>query len=161
MAPADKIHTDDPAGTVAYRRTWVGIPVWLWVAQPSPTTWGPYSKTATLGGVTVTATASVTDVTWSTGDGQTVNCGLGTAFNEAAMANQLATDSPTCGFRFQHTSTSQAGGAFTVTATTHWSVEWTGGGQNGQIAEPNAQSSTAVHVGELQSVNTNVEADSY
>lgn len=156
MAPADKVHTDDPVGTGAYRRTWVGIPVWLWVASPTPTTWGPYSKSASLGGVTVTATAAVTGVTWSGGDGQTVNCGAGTAFNEAAMQTQLATDSPTCGFRFQHTSSSQPGGVNTVTATSHWVVQWTGGGTNGTIAEPDVSSAAQVRVGQLQSVNTNL-----
>lgn len=156
MAPADKVHTDDPVGTVAYRRTWVGIPVWLWVGSPSPTSWGPYSKTATLGGVTVTATAVVSGVTWSSGDGQTVNCGAGTAFNENAMRNELATDSPTCGFRFQHTSASQPGGLDTVTATSHWVVNWAGAGTNGTIAEPDLTTSAQVRVGELQSVNTNL-----
>lgn len=151
MAPDDKTHTDDPAGTAPYRRTWVGIPVWLWVQTPQPLTFGPYSKTATLGGVTVTATAAVSSITWSSGDGQSVTCGAGTAFHEAAAQDQLATDSPTCGFRYQKTSGS---GTFTVAATSHWVVRWTGGGTNGTIAVPTTQSATKVHVGELQSVNT-------
>lgn len=158
MAPANKTHTDDPAGTAAYRRTWVGIPVWLWVENPQPLTYGPYSKTATLGGVTVTATATVSGVTWSSGDGQTVNCGAGTAFNEAAMGNQVATDSPTCGFRYTHTS---KGGTFPVTATSHWTVNWTGGGTDGTIAVRDTQSATTVHVGELQSVNTVPDGGTY
>lgn len=158
MAPAEKTHSDDPAGTAAYRRTWVGIPVWLWVDDKQPLTWGPYSKTATLGGVTVTATANVTGVTWNSGDGQNVNCGAGTAFNAAAMGNQVATDSPSCGFRYTHTS---KGGTFTVTATSHWEVQWTGGGTDGTIAAPNAQSQTTVKVGELQSVNTVPDGGTY
>lgn len=158
MAPAEKVHTDDPVGTAAYRRTWVGIPVWLWVNQPTPATWGPMGKTATLGGVTVTATASVQTLTWSSGDGQTVNCGLGTPFDQAAMGDQLAVDSPNCGFRYQDTSGS---GTFTVTATTAWVVQWSGGGQSGTIAMPTTSSSTQVHVGELQSVNTIQSGDTY
>lgn len=158
MAPASKTHADDPAGTAPYRRTWVGIPVWLWVENPQPLTYGPYSKTATLGGVTVTATASVSGVTWSSGDGQTVNCGAGTAFNQAAMGNQVATDSPTCGFRYTHTS---KGGTFQVNATSHWTVNWTGGGTNGTIAVRDTQSSTTVRVGELQSVNTVPDGGTY
>lgn len=157
MAPADKVHSDDPAGTAPYRRTWVGIPVWLWVDNPQPLDYGPYSKTATLGGVTVTATASVNSITWTSGDGQTVNCGAGTAFNLAAMQNQAAQDSPTCGFRFQKTSNA---GDFTVTATSHWTVQWTGGGTNGTIAVRDTSSSAPVHVGELQSVNTAGAANS-
>ncbi len=40
MAPELKVHSDDPAGTAPYRRTWVGIPVWLWVNNPTPSSWG-------------------------------------------------------------------------------------------------------------------------
>ena len=152
MAPADKVHSDDPVGTAAYRRTWVGIPVWLWVGDPNASTWGPQSVTATYGGVTVTATATAGAVTWSSGDGQTVTCGTGTAFDEAYWANKPAVDSPTCGWRYQHI------GNYTVTASTVWTVKWVGGGQNGQIAMPTTTSSTPVKVGQLESVNTPVTA---
>ncbi|WP_308465216.1 hypothetical protein [Rathayibacter soli] len=156
MAPAQKVHSDDPVGTVPYRRTWVGIPVWLWVDNPQPLSFGPYTQTATLGGVTVTATAQVASVTWSSGDGQAVTCGVGTVFNLDAMRDQLAVDSPTCGYRYQNTS---GGGQFTATATSHWSVHWTGGGTDGMIAVRDTSSTTLVRVGELQSVNTDL-ADS-
>lgn len=156
MAPEDKTHTDDPVGTAAYRRTWVGIPVWLWVENPQPLTFGPYSKSATLGGVTVTATAQVQSVTWSSGDGQSVTCGVGTRFNETAMQDELATDSPTCGFRYQKTSGT---GRFTVTATSNWVVRWTGGGTDGTIAVPTVRSATQIRVGQLESVNTVAASD--
>jgi hypothetical protein len=150
MAPEQKVHTDDPARTAPYRRTWVGIPVWLWVNQPTESTWGPMEKTATLGGVTITATAVVQSLTWDSGDGQNVTCGAGTPFNAAAAANQAAVDSPSCGLRYQHTSKN---GTFTVTATTNWVVQWTGAGESGKIQMPTTTSSTTVRVGELQSVN--------
>jgi hypothetical protein len=156
MAPADKVHADDPAGAAAYRRTWVGIPVWLWVNNPQPLNFGPYTQTATLGGVTVTATAAVSSVSWSSGDGQAVTCGAGTVFNLNTMRDQLAVDSPTCGYRYQKTSGS---GDFTVTATSHWGVHWTGGGTDGTVAARDTSTTTRVHVGELQSVNTDL-ADS-
>jgi hypothetical protein len=158
MAPQDKTHTDDPVGTAPYRRTWVGIPVWLWVADPQPLTFGPYSRSATLGGVTVTATAQVHSVTWSSGDGQTIDCGTGSVFDEMAMQDELATDSPTCGFRYQKTS---GNGTFTVTATSNWVVRWTGGGTGGTIAVPTVRSATQIHVGQLESVNTVTTADGF
>lgn len=151
MAPESKTHSDDPAGTAAYRRTWVGIPVWLWANDPAPLNYGPYTETGTFGGTTVTATAKVSSVTWTSGDGQSVTCATGTPFNLAAMKDQLAQDSPTCGFRFKKTSGADQ---FTVTATSHWTVTWTGGGANGEIAVRDTPSSTTVRVGELQSVNT-------
>lgn len=156
MAPARKVHADDPAGTGPYRRTWVGIPVWLWVADPTPLTYGPYQQTATLGGVTVTARATVAQIDWSTGDGQHVTCGAGTAFDPAAWAGRAAAQSPTCGLEFQHTSTAQPGGAWTVSAVSHWTVAWTGDGQNGTIDLTNLTANTPVTVGELQSVNVPV-----
>lgn len=78
--------------------------VWLWVENPQPLSFGPYTQTATLGGVTVTATAQVASATRSSGDGQVVTCGAGTAFDLNAMRDQLAVDSPSCGFRYQTTS---------------------------------------------------------
>lgn len=158
MAPEQKVHTDDPAGTAPYRRTWVGIPVWLWVDQPGESTWGPISRSATYGGVTVTGTARVQSLTWSSGDGQTISCGAGTPFDAAAMANQAAVDSPTCGFRYQRQSN---GGTFTLSATSTWAVEWTGGGQSGRIAMPTTSTSTTVRVGELQSVNVSQDGDTF
>ncbi|PQZ48515.1 hypothetical protein CQ040_20240 [Microbacterium sp. MYb54] len=145
------------AGTAPYRRTWLGIPVWLWVDNPTEATWGPISRTATYGGVTVTGTASVQSLAYTSGDGQTIGCASGgTPFDAVAMANQAAVDSPTCGFRYQH----QSDGG-TVTATSTWSVEWTGGGDSGRIQLPSTSSSTQVWVGELQSVNVTTDSDTF
>lgn len=159
MAPASKVHDDDPPGTQPYRRTWVGIPVWLWVANPTPLTYGPYAQTATLGGVTVTARATVTQVVWTSGAGDDVTCGAGTPFDPSAWADQAAEDSPTCGLRFQRTSTEEPDGGWSVTATSHWTVSWTGGGQTGTIQLTNLTATTPVRVGELQSVNLPITAD--
>ncbi|EYT57084.1 hypothetical protein [Microbacterium sp. UCD-TDU] len=158
MAPSEKVHSDDPAGTAPYRRTWVGIPVWLWVDQPTESTWGPISRTATYGGVTVSGTASVQSLTWSSGDGQSVSCGAGMYFDLGYWANRAVVDSPTCGFRYQHQSD---GGTFTLSATSTWAVEWTGGGQSGRIAMPTTSTSTTVRVGELQSVNVSQDGDTF
>ena len=159
MAPARKTHHDDPPGTQPYRRTWVGVPVWLWVANPKPLTYGPYTQTATLGGVTVTARATVTQVDWTSGDGNHATCAAGTPFDSSTWADQAAADSPTCGFRFQRTSAEQPDGVWNVTATSHWTVSWVGGGQTGTIQLTNLTATTPVQVGELQSVNLPVTAD--
>ncbi|MEU0162311.1 ATP/GTP-binding protein [Streptomyces sp. NPDC006261] len=42
----------------------VGMPMWMWT-DPSPTTSGPISASATAGGVTVTATAKVSTARWA------------------------------------------------------------------------------------------------
>jgi hypothetical protein len=105
-------------------RSVVGLPTWLWVADPGETTWGPITRSATAGPVTVTATAQVTNVTYDMGDGTTVRCTTpGTPWTPAAGAS----DSPDCGHRYT------TAGDYTITATSHWQVQWHGGGQSGTI----------------------------
>lgn len=152
MAPAEKVHSDDPAGTAPYRRTWVGIPVWAWVDNPTTDQWGAQTVTDTIGGVTITLTAATTGLWWDTGDGQQIVCSTGgTAFDITYWANKPAQDSPDCGWRFTKT------GSYTVTAISAWSVEWIGGGESGQILMPSTSTTTTVQVGELQSVNVTPE----
>lgn len=68
----------------------VGMPMWMW-ADPSPTTFGPLSASATAGGVTVTATAKVTTVRWAMGDGTTVTChGPGTPYTPERRCRRTA-----------------------------------------------------------------------
>lgn len=143
-------HSDDPIGTAAYRRTWVGIPVWLWVGWHFGEHLGPLSRTATPG-VTVTATAGVRSLTWSSGDGQTINCGVGNALQRCSHGRSAG-----CRFtdlRIPLPATSGSG-TFTVSASTSWVVECTGGGESGNIAMPMTTSTAQVRVGELQFVNT-------
>jgi hypothetical protein len=121
----------------------------MWVSNPQPLTYGPYSQTATLGGVTITATAKVSSILWNMGDGHTVACGnAGTPFEVAYGA----VPSPTCGYKYSQTSNNQAGGRYTITATSQWTVTWSGGGQNGTIPLT-AQSTTSANIQQLEAVN--------
>ena len=118
----------------------VGLPVWLWVDDPSRTTWGP--ATISAGGVTLTA--EVESVKWSLGDGATISCGKGTVWEPGTGVKS----SPTCG----HTYTKQ--GTYTVTATTHWVARWSGYGQSGEIPF-DLTASRQLSVGEIQVLGTN------
>ncbi|MET8808669.1 hypothetical protein [Streptomyces sp. NPDC004546] len=62
----------DVASPRAAGRYVVGMPMWLWV-RPSPTTYGPNTASASLAGVTVTATAKVAQIDWQMGDGSSVS----------------------------------------------------------------------------------------
>lgn len=138
-----------PDPTIAGSKSYVGVPIWMWVRDPTPLTYGPYSQTATLGGVTITATAKVTSILWNMGDGKTVACGsAGTEFKVAYGA----VNSPTCGYRYSTTSENQPGGKYTVKATSQWAVTWTGGGQNGAVPLTSTSNSNVV-IKELQAVN--------
>lgn len=139
-----------PDPNTAGSKSYVGVPVWMWVNNPQPLTYGPYDRTATLGGVTITAEAKVTSILWNMGDGHTVACGNpGTAYTPT---RGLA-DSPTCGYKYAKTSKGQPGGRYTITATSQWAVTWTGGGDSGTIPITKTSTTTA-QIGELQSVNT-------
>lgn len=127
----------------------VGMPVWMWT-EIGPTTYGPNSASATAGGVTVTAKAKVSKIVWSMGDGTSVTCtGPGIVYR-ASFGKQ---ESPTCGHVYARTSGGEAGGRYTVTATSTWVIDWavTGAGGGGQLAETrDAQAQVAI--GELQAV---------
>ena len=132
-----------------HRRSYVGVPIWLWVDNPQPLTWGPYTETATLGGQTITATAQVTSVIWNMGDGASTVCGgTGTPYN-AGIGLQ---PSPTCGYRYATTSDRNANDRYTVTATSQWTVTWTSlAGPTGTI-NLTATSADQLEINELQTV---------
>ncbi|MGW0770762.1 ATP/GTP-binding protein [Streptomyces sp. NPDC002676] len=131
----------------------VGMPMWMWVNQ-GPTTYGPNSASASLTGVTVTATAEVSSISWDMGDGSSaVVCnGPGTKYN----ASMGKAPSPDCGHVYDQASTNETGGKFHGTATATWTVDWkiTAGGpaENGEFTQTR-QSVFTVDVREVQVLN--------
>ena len=119
--------------------TVVGMPVWLWVDEPSRTTWGP--ATITAGGMTLTA--QVRSVVWDMGDGTTLTCGKGTEWRRGTGREP----SPTCG----HTYVEQ--GSYTIVARSHWVARWSGYGQSGTIPVT-LSTSRGLDVGEIQVIGT-------
>ncbi|MFJ9359397.1 ATP/GTP-binding protein [Streptomyces mirabilis] len=139
----------DIASPAAAGKYIVGLPMWMWVNK-SQTAYGPNTASASAGGVTVTATATVSKIVWKMGDGSAATCnGPGTTY-KASYGRQ---ESPTCGHTYTSTSASEAGGKYTVTATSTWTVDWqvNGGGEAGQLTAIR-QSQEQVAIGELQVV---------
>jgi hypothetical protein len=102
----------------------VGMPTWMWVADPAQHTWGPITRTASSSGYSVTATAKVQRVVWAMGDGTTVVCTKrGTPYADS-FGNSA---SPDCGYTYTRQ------GTYTVRATSYWRVTWAGIGQSGTI----------------------------
>jgi hypothetical protein len=127
----------------------VNLPTWLWLDAQS---WAAQSATATVPGVSVTATAIPTSVSWSMGDGNVVTCtGPGTAYTPSATPSSA---SPTCGYTYRRSSSGHADSAFTVTATVRWSVIWAGGGLGGTFADLSTTTAAEVPVAESQALNT-------
>lgn len=124
----------------------VGLPVWMWVDEPGPATWGPLTTTATAGATTVTATARVSTVDWDMGDGTVITCtGRGTPYEDGYGDSP----SPDCGHEYMQTSAARPGQAYAVTATSNWVVEWSGGGASGAIPLSVA-TATPLRIGEVQ-----------
>lgn len=108
----------------------VGMDAWLWIDNAGPRGYGPITRTASAGPVSVTATAKVTKVVWDLGDGSRLTCrSAGTPWSR----DKGTGPSPTCGYRYLTPSTQTTEGTFTVRATAHWQVEWAGAGQAGEI----------------------------
>jgi hypothetical protein len=126
----------------------VGMPTWMWVDKPTATTFGPTGVSASAGGITVSLDATVERIEWDMGDGsEPVVCtGSGTPYADHYGKD----DSPTCGHRYEKTSWSEPGHAFTVTARSYWRIDWAGAGQSGTIRLDPLQESVDLRVGEAQ-----------
>ncbi|WP_344100956.1 hypothetical protein [Myceligenerans crystallogenes] len=134
------IAPEDEPGSVGA----VGLPVWAWVRDARPNTFGSIQESATTSNVTVTARASVTTVEWNMGDGTTITCeGPGTPYDESYGV----TSSPDCGHVYD-----EQGNPYTVRATTHWTITWEGAGQTGTL-EAERTAETQIIIGEVQVLN--------
>jgi hypothetical protein len=143
QAPA--IRTAPPPGSASGL---VGLPVWLWTEQGELTT-GPTRQTASAGGVTVTAVGQVSRVVWDMGDGTAVVCGAGTPYRPGATGS-----SPDCGHVYDRASSRHVpgGAGWPITATSTWTITWTGGGLSG-TETLELSSSAELPVGELHVLN--------
>lgn len=138
---------------------YVQMPTWLWVDNP-----GELASTVAAGGVSVTATASLTSTTWTLGEparnpsftgfepgpAVTETCeGAGTP--PPADVDWKA--EPPCGHTFRWRSLPErtsGSGKWPITATTTWTVAWqsnTGQSGSGTLS---ASSQDAVAVGEYR-----------
>jgi hypothetical protein len=125
----------------------VRVPTWMWLDRAM---WRPVSKTATVPGVTVTATAIPRTATWLMGDGQSVVCeGAGTPYSRKYAADSR---SPDCGHTYVRSSARQPEDAYTVSVTVAWDVEWHGGGQQGLIPGLQTQAEMPLRVAEAQAL---------
>lgn len=125
----------------------VGMQVYLWT-EVNASTWGPQTATASVPGLSVTATANAAKIEWRMGDGNSVTCANpGTPYSAEFGGNP----SPNCGYVYSQSSRNQPGGRYTITAITTWHVTWAGGGQTGAL-DVTRQSTSTVQIQELSVV---------
>lgn len=139
--------TRDPSAVGA-----IGLPIWLWIANRAENTIGPITRSASDGGLTVSATGMLDRVEWTLTDATgatrgSITCDGANAPGTPYDGRNSAEPSPTCGFGADLNSTP---GNLTLTGTAYWSVAWQGGGQTGQIDVPAQSNATQVRIGELQ-----------
>lgn len=125
----------------------VGMPVWMWAARPSPHTVGPITASASAGGITIAATATLHQITWSMGDGTDVVCKTAGTPYKPGFGKKA---SPDCGHVYDKSSSHQPQGKYTVTATSDWVITWEGAGQTGTIRLNGLTRSAQISVGEAQ-----------
>jgi hypothetical protein len=125
----------------------VGMPVWMWAKNPDDRTYGPATASASAGGITVTATARVHQITWDMGDGTKVVCRTAGTPYEASFGMR---ESPDCGHVYEKSSGHEPGEKYTVTATSDWVITWAGAGQTGTIRLNGLTRSVEISVGEAQ-----------
>lgn len=126
------------------------MPTWLWVDR---SVWGPVAATASVPGVSVTATAVPVSATWLMGNGDSVTCaGPGTPYGPGS---DPAAPSPDCGYTYTRSSAGQPGERFAVSVTVSWRVSWSGGGQSGTVEGLSTRAGVDVRVREVQAVIVN------
>jgi hypothetical protein len=150
VLPSPSIEINPAAFSVVNLATWLAV---------DPTMWHSYRATASVGGVTASATATPETVTWSMGDGSVFECdGPGTAYNPNLVPNHQV---PSCTYTYRRSSAGEPSingnpndGSFAVTATVTWKVTWiaVGAAGGGDLPLLHTASTVDVRVEQVESV---------
>jgi hypothetical protein len=126
----------------------VGLPTWLWL---EPGSWATLDATASVPGLSATATATPTRVRWDMGDGTVVTCdGPGVAYDPARDDDAQSTD---CQHVYQHVSAAEPSGSYVATVSIDWAITWSAtNGQGGTLPGTSRGTSFPVPVAERQAV---------
>jgi len=95
----------------------VGVPTWFWLGGA----WEGASATASVGAVSATVHARPVQATWDLGDGTTLTCDAGVAYDPAVSPSAQASD---CTHVFTSDSRRSREGAYEVTVTVRYDVSW-------------------------------------
>lgn len=126
----------------------VGLATWLWL---EPGSWAPLEATASVPGLSATATATPTEVRWDMGDGAVVTChGPGIAYDPARPDDEQSTD---CRHTYGHVSVDQPDGVYHATVSIDWAISWSAtNGEGGTLPGTTRGTSFPVPVGQRQAV---------
>ncbi len=133
-------------------RPLVNLPMLLWI---DPAQWAPQTASASAGGVTSMVTATPRRVLWNMGNGDAVSCdGPGVAFVAGVPYEQQLQGSD-CQYTYGRSSANQPGEAYRVTTRLEFDVTWeaVGAPGGGDLGPAGRSTTTAVQVGEIQTLN--------
>jgi len=133
-------------------RPLVNLPMMLWI---DPAQWAPQTASASAGGVTSTVTATPRRVLWDMGNGDAVSCdGPGVAF-VAGVPYEQQLQGTACQYTYGRSSANQPGEAYRVTTKLEFEVTWAAVGApgGGDLGPAGRSTTTAVPVGEIQTLN--------
>jgi len=119
----------------------VGFPLWLWTEGPRTVT-----STESGYGLTFTLRAHYRHTVFDMGDGHTRRCTATTPYRSGVRPGA---SSPTCGYTYLDAA--RGDGTYTVTATTHWDIDWSVAGFSGTLPGTH-EASRELPVGELQAI---------
>ena len=131
--------------------TWVRLQTWFFVPAQQ---WQPVTVTATAGGLSATATARPTALTFDPGDGSApVSCaGPGRAWAYGVDKNFDVAPGG-CSYAYPRSSFGFAGGMVTATYAIRWEITWTAtGGPGGVLPDVTTTSQSRFAVAEAQAV---------
>lgn len=141
-APEPTVHVGPDPSVNEWDMTVVGIPLWLWTDAPRTV-----STAASGSGIAISIEATIDSITYDMGDGNQVRCTNWTP--RPPVINPVDAPSPNCGHTYSWPSLPR--GEYTITATAHWTAQWSALGYSGSV--PLASTATRdLPVGELQAV---------
>lgn len=128
LAPPPLVMTPPP--NLADPNVLINRPAFFTFSDVGPSVFGPVSATASDGGLIVTVTARLDQITIDVGDGTTIACSP----SQVRASPGWAAPSSVCSYTWTRTSTDQRDGTFHITGTSYWDITWSGGGQRGTLS---------------------------
>ncbi|SCG62231.1 hypothetical protein [Micromonospora coxensis] len=125
----------------------VGLPVWMWASE-GRNYFGPtITESEEDRGLRVELVARFDRIVWNMGNGVKVTCAdEGTEYD--AKGKRAGKTSPDCGYDSGY----PKAGTYRVSATTYWTVTWSGGGESGVIPQTRTSGTIPIEIDELQVV---------
>ena len=127
----------------------VRFPTLVWIKESD---WGPQQVTASVSGVSATATAVPRRLIVDMGDGTTITCaGPGVPYDPNKPEE---TQDRSCAHSYTRSSAGEPGNAYRLRASVEWALSWSASGASGggELGTVSRTSTVRARVGEIQAL---------